>query len=177
MKRLWTQIAQESWSPYAAGMLLGLTCILAVVLANRTLSASLPVAELAATALKAAAPRIIEGNPYYFIIPTGLTWEVWLFIGTVLGGFVGALSSKTFKLRWNPDPLWPKIFGPQPWKRWVVGFAGAIIVQFGAGIAGGCTSGLAVSGGMLLAPSAFLFMAGMFASGILVALIVYRGRY
>ena len=51
---------------------------------------------------------------------------------------------------------------------------GAIILEYAAGIAGGCTSGLAISGGMLLAPAAFLFIAGMFASGILTALIVYR---
>jgi hypothetical protein len=30
---------------------------------------------------------------------------------------------------------------------------------------------------MLLAPAAFLFIAAMFASGILTTLIVYRGRW
>jgi hypothetical protein len=30
---------------------------------------------------------------------------------------------------------------------------------------------------MLLAPAAFLFIAGMFASGILTALIIYRRSY
>jgi len=29
----------------------------------------------------------------------------------------------------------------------------------------------------LLAPAAFLFIAGMFASGIITALIIYRNRY
>jgi hypothetical protein len=59
----------------------------------------------------------------------------------------------------------------------VLGFLGAIVLEYGAGIAGGCTSGLAISGGMLLAPAAFLFIAGMFASGIFTALIIYRNRY
>ena len=48
----------------------------------------------------------------------------------------------------------------------LVGFAGAVLVQLGADIAGGCTSGLAISGGAVLAPAAFVFMAGMFAGGI-----------
>ena len=39
------------------------------------------------------------------------------------------------------------------------------------------TSGLAISGGMLLAPAAFLFIAGMFASGIVTALIIYGKKY
>ena len=69
------------------------------------------------------------------------------------------------------------IFGPQLWKRWLLLFVGAIILEYGAGIAGGCTSGLAISGGMLLAPAAFLFIAGMFVSGILTAMIVYGKRY
>jgi uncharacterized membrane protein YedE/YeeE len=56
-------------------------------------------------------------------------------------------------------------------------FVGGVIVEYGAGIAGGCTSGLLISGGMLLAPAAFLFMGGMFASGIVTALIVYGKRY
>jgi hypothetical protein len=94
---------------------------------------------------------------------------------------IGAATSKT--LKWgkkdaaNSDPLWKRTFGPQVWKRWVLAFVGAIILEYAAGIAGGCTSGLAISGGMLLAPAAFLFIAGMFASGILTALIIYRRRY
>jgi hypothetical protein len=90
---------------------------------------------------------------------------------------LGAISSGTFRLRWNDDPLWQKVFGSSRLKRFVIGFFSAVIIQYGAGIAGGCTSGLAISGGQLLAPSAFLFMAGMFASGIVAALLVYRRRY
>jgi hypothetical protein len=94
---------------------------------------------------------------------------------------VGAATSGT--LWWgkkgaaNSDLQWKRVFGPQVWKRWVIAFFGAILLEFAAGIAGGCTSGLAISGGMLLAPAAFLFIAGMFASGILTALIVYRRSY
>ena len=62
-------------------------------------------------------------------------------------------------------------------KRWLVLFLGAILLEYGAGIAGGCTSGLAISGGVQLTPSAFLFMGGMFASGIPIAMILYRRRY
>jgi hypothetical protein len=100
-----------------------------------------------------------------------------LYGGIVLGGLIGAVSSGTFRLRWNDDPAWEKVFGRGLWKRLLLGFLGAMILQYGASIAGGCTSGLAISGGMVLAPAAFLFMAGMFISGILVALVIYRRRY
>ncbi len=110
-------------------------------------------------------------------MPAQITWGVVLLIGIFFGGMLGAFSSKTWKISTNGDAQWRTIFGPQTWKRWVLAFVGAIILQYGAGIAGGCTSGLAISGGMLLAPAAYLFIAGMFASGILTALVVYRKRY
>jgi hypothetical protein len=119
----------------------------------------------------------VEGSRTLPVMRPEITWSVILLVGVVIGGFLGALSSRTFKFRFNDDAQWKKIFGPQPWKRWVIGFSGAIILEYAAGIAGGCTSGLAISGGMLLAPAAFLFIAGMFVSGIITALLVYGRRY
>lgn len=178
MKAWISVLRKESWSPYAAGVLLGLTAILAVALGNHLLGASGAIATLTGTLLKGLTPGLIQNNLYFnFVMPSGLTWEVVLLIGVFFGGMLGALSSGAWRLRWNGDPLWNKIIGPQRWKRWVIGFVGAMIIQYGAGIAGGCTSGLAISGGMLFVPAAFLFMFGMFVSGIVVTLIVYRRRY
>ncbi len=89
-------------------------------------------------------------------MPPGITWGVILLVGVFFGGLIGAATSGT--LKWgkkdaaNSDAQWKRIFGPQVWKRWVLGFVGAIILEYAAGIAGGCTSGLAISGGMLLVP-------------------------
>ena len=110
-------------------------------------------------------------------MPAGITYSVILLVGIFFGGMLGALSSGTFKFRTMDDEQWKTAYGPQLWKRWLLLFVGAIILEYAAGIAGGCTSGLAISGGMLLAPSAFLFIAGMFASGIVTALLVYGRRY
>lgn len=55
-------------------------------------------------------------------------------------------------------------------------FVGTATLEIVAGVAGGCTAGLAVSGGAVLAPGAFVFMAGMFAGGIPVARWHYRDR-
>jgi uncharacterized membrane protein YedE/YeeE len=177
-KKIWGFISQENWSPYAAGVLLGVTGILSVWLGRHLLSASGGVAITTSTIVNSVLPDIAARLMYFkFIMPPGWSWEVVTIIGIVLGGALGALSSRTFKIRWNEDATWNKVLGPQRWKRFVLAFLGAMIVQFGAGIAGGCTSGLAISGGMTLAPSGFLFMGGMFASGIVTALIVYRRRY
>ena len=175
------QIRKELWSPYAAGILLGIVGVLAVLLSNMLLGASGAFENLAGIVGKALAPQAFDNMYFNFIMPPGITGGVVLMIGTFFGGLIGAATSKT--LKWgkkgsaNSDPQWKKIFGKQTWKRWLIAFVGAIILEYAAGIAGGCTSGLAISGGMLLAPAAFIFIAGMFASGIATALIIYRRRY
>jgi hypothetical protein len=188
MTWLMNQIRKETWSPYAAGILLGVVGVLAVLLSNSLLGASGAFESLAGMIGKAVTPGLFS-NIYFGIrgpdgktmvpgvMTAAITWPVILLVGVFFGGMLGALSSGTFKLRFNDDAQWKRIFGPQQWKRWIIGFVGAAILEYAAGIAGGCTSGLVISGGMLLAPAAFIFMVGMFGSGILTTLIVYGRRY
>lgn len=181
MKSIISYIRREEWSPYVAGILLGIVGITAVWASDSLLGASGAFENLVGMLGKAVAPAAFNNLYFNFIMPPGITYSVILLVGIFFGGMAGAATSGT--LWWgkkgaaNPDAQWKRVFGPQVWKRWVVAFFGAIVLEFAAGIAGGCTSGLAISGGMLLAPAAFLFIAGMFASGILTALIIYRRSY
>jgi uncharacterized membrane protein YedE/YeeE len=177
MKWLIAQIRKEAWSPYIAGILLGVTGVLAVALSENLLGASGAFENLAGLIGKAIAPNLFNNLYFNFVMPPGFTWGVVLLIGVLFGGMLGAWTSGTLKFRWNDDLQWKQIYGPQVWKRALVAFLGAIVLEYGAGIAGGCTSGLAISGGMLLAPAAFIFIGGMFASGIVTALIAYGRRY
>lgn len=185
MKSLLNYLRKELWSPYIAGALLGVVGVLAVWLSDSLLGASGAFENIAGAIGKLVAPVLFSNMYFTYIMPLdptyGITYGLMMLIGLFFGGFAGAASSKT--LLWgkkgaaNPDNQWKRIFGPQTWKRWVLAFVGAIILEYAAGIAGGCTSGLAISGGMLLAPAAFLFIMGMFISGIATALLVYRRRY
>jgi len=181
MKFVLNYIRKETWSPYVAGTLLGLVGIAAVWASNSLLGASGAFENIAGLIGKALAPALFDNMYFNFIMPPGITYGVMLVVGLFFGGLLGAGTSGT--LKWgkkdsaNSDEQWKRIFGPQTWKRWLFAFVGAIVLEYAAGIAGGCTSGLAISGGMLLAPSAFLFIMGMFASGIVTALIIYRERY
>ena len=71
-----------------------------------------------------------------------------------------------------PERGWRERFGASPARRWAVAFAAAVLIEYAAAIAGGCTSGLALSGGVVLAPGAYLFMVAMFATGIATASLV-----
>ncbi len=170
-------IRRDEWSPYIAGILLGVVGIAAVAISNSLLGASGAFESLVGIIGKAIAPSIFSNTYFNYVVPSEITWAVVLLIGIFFGGGLGALTSNTWKLRVQDDEQWKTIFGPQLWKRWLLLFIGGIILEYGAGIAGGCTSGLAISGGMLLAPSAFLFIGSMFISGIITAMIIYRGRY
>ena len=181
MKFILNYIRKEVWSPYVAGVLLGLVGIAAVWISDSLLGASGAFENLAGLIGKAVAPKLFDNMYFNFIMPPGITTSVILVVGIFFGGMIGAATSGT--LKWgardtaNSDPQWKRIFGESTAKRWGIAFIGAIILEYAAGIAGGCTSGLAISGGMLLAPAAFLFIAGMFASGILTALVIYRKNY
>jgi uncharacterized membrane protein YedE/YeeE len=174
MNWLTKQLRKEEWSPYAAGVLLGIVGILTVVIAHSLLGASGGFENVAGYIGKAIDPKNVYFN---FVMPAGITYAVILLVGIFFGGMLGSLSSGTFKIRTMDDEQWKKAHGPQLWKRWLLLFLGGIIVEYAAGIAGGCTSGLGISGGMLLAPAAFLFVAGMFVGGIPTAKIVYGKRF
>ena len=181
MKSVMNYIRKDEWSPYVAGILLGLVGIGAVWFSNHKLGASGAFENLAGMIGKATAPKAFDTTYFNFIMPAGISWGLILLVGVFFGRMIGAATSGT--LMWgkkgsaNSDSQWKRIFGPQVWKRWILAFLGAIILEYAAGIAGGCTSGLALAGGVQLSPAAFLFIPGIFLSGAITALIMYGKKY
>jgi uncharacterized protein len=163
----------KSWSAIVAGAGLGATVTISEAVCGRPISASGAFDKLAAYLGDALFPR----SPYYaYVMRPGITWQVWLMLGVLLGSFASAKLARVARVRWLPDAEWVEHFGRRRSVRLIVGFLGAVLMQVGAGIAGGCTSGLAISGGAVLSPAAFVFMAGMFAGGIPTALSWARLR-
>jgi hypothetical protein len=184
MKQIIAYIKRDQWSPYAAGILLGLAALLVIVTSSVyqdsaiVLGASGAFQSIVGGLAQIAAPDWVAKNVFFRAVRLpGLTWEVVLLFGVFIGGALGAISSRTWKIRWAPEQQWAEVFGQSRAVRWVLVFLGALLLEYGAGMAGGCTSGLAIWGGLQLAPAAFVFMGGMFATGIVTALIVYRKRY
>ena len=112
----------------------------------------------------------------HVIGPLTMSWDLWAWLGAVLGAFASAVASRTFRIRTMPDRGWVEVYGPSVVRRWTIAFLGSALTAFAAGIAGGCTASLAMSGGAVLVPAAFAFMAGMFTGGIPTALVVHRHR-
>jgi len=170
-------LKQKEWSPYLAGTLLGIVYIVSIAVAGIIPGASGAFENIGGLLAQAIYPALANNTYFKFVMPPGITFAVFIFLGIIVGAFVSAKLSGDFKLSSVPDPQWRRVFGTSVWKRWLVVFLGGIVLEFGAGIAGGCTSGLAIGGGLFLAPSAFIFIAAMFISGIPTAMLMYWRKY
>ncbi|MDR3052956.1 MAG: YeeE/YedE family protein [Coriobacteriales bacterium] len=168
---------EKRWSPWVAGSLLGVLAVANYALANRILSVSGGFEDLASLLATTLHLPLADSIFFSLVVPPQISFHLIQFAGMFLGALVASLLSGDFKLRLLPDKEWVDNFGPSRAKRWVLVFMGSVIIQFGAGIAGGCTSGLGISGTMLLAPSGLLFIVACFAAGILVTRLLYGRRY
>jgi len=173
MNAPWQFLSRKEWSPYVAGAGLGLITTVAMAVCNKRLSGAGAYQHLSGYVGRFIDPDSVYWN---YVVPTGVTWEVYLLIGTLGGALASSLASREFKIRTMPDSQWIDVFGSSTARRWLLVFVGTMIIEYAAGIAGGCTASLAVSGGAAVAPGAFLFMAGMFGGGIPVARLLYRRR-
>lgn len=162
---------RDPWSPYVAGFGLGLVVAVSMAVFGHRLSGAGAYQHLSGFVGRPLSPDSVYWN---HVVPTGVTWDVLVLIGSVLGAFVAAKLAGQFALRVMPDRQWVSAFGPSRGRRWLVAFVGSLLTEVGGGLAGGCTASLAVSGGAVLAPAAFVFMAGMFAGGVPTALLIYR---
>ena len=160
------------WSPYVAGVLLGLTLLATFFIAGRGLGASGAFSLATATTLHAAAPGFAERLAYfarYFQSPSPLLdWNIFLIIGVLAGALGGALLSSTF--RWTFD----KSASMTVRTRFVSALGGGVLIGFAARLARGCTSGVALTGGAQLVVAGWVFVIAMFAAGFLFAAVFRR---
>src|SRR5258707_724688 len=180
MKWLLKQLRKDLWTPEIAGIGLGLVFIFPLWLAHRSPGASgtfFSIAAIIGKPLTAGDPSNQFFASTYAPITQGITWQAYLLIGIFLGALASVLIAGKFKWTLIPPEQWRDIYGSSVAKRWTIAFLGGIILQIGAGIAGGCTSGLALAGGVQLSPAAFIFIPGIFLSGAIAQLLVYREKY
>lgn len=110
----------------------------------------------------ALAPEYAARNEYLVRMGGLLRPETFLVIGLLIGGFLGARRDAVKA---------PKVENPHSGvetngRRYTEAFLAGFLLLFGARLAGGCTSGLIISGMTQLSIAGFVFAAGVFATGI-----------
>lgn len=165
---------RKRWSPWITGALTGFIAALCILLSGKSLGASGGFESMAS--IIASAIGIVPGNSVYFrnIKPPVVDFQMIMFIGIIAGAALSSVFSGDFKLRALPDNEWKERFGTGKIKRFTLLFLGCVIMAIGAGLAGGCTSGLGISGIMQLSPTGLLFVAGVFLSGIITVFLIRR---
>ena len=110
----------------------------------------------------------VTQNDYFSSIRSSGHWELIFLAGAFAAGLIFSLASREFRIVLIHEK-WLKFKGSSPLRRIIWAFAGGFILIFGARMAGGCTSGHILSGGMQMAFSSLIFavfvFAGLLATG------------
>lgn len=172
-------VTAKRWNPYAVGVGIGMLSWVSILTMGKALGTSSSFVHVAGLAIGAVAPAAVTGesaNAYFAKEITEKTpmfdWQVML----VLGVFLGALAASRLSgaaVKETVPGLWAWRFGPNQWVRFAAAFGFGAIMLFGARMAGGCTSGHAISGGLQLALSSWTFLVAMFGSGIATAFALF----
>ncbi len=160
------------WSPYLAGIGLGLTLLATFYIMGKGLGASSAFSIASAVATQKISPEYAGSLKYFSgYLSSGSPLRDWIVL-EILGLFVGALSgallSRNFK--WKFD----RASGMGSATRFFTAFTGGVMLGFAGRLARGCTSGVALTGGAQLAIAGWVFVISMFISGFLFAAIFRR---
>jgi hypothetical protein len=161
------------WNPYIVGVGIGLLIILSFVVTGRGLGAVGAFNGLVASLMHTISPDYALSRGAYSAYLSGVEhplkdWVVLEIAGVCIGGLLSGIVSRRFKFE--------VIKGPRisTMSRLIFAFSGGLLMAYAAKFTRGCTSGLALSGGSVLSPGAWLFMISVFIGGYSVAWIMKK---
>jgi len=112
-------------------------------------------------------------NEYFTKLQKSGNWELIFVTGAFIAGLVFSLIRKEFRLTLIHDN-WLKYKGDSSAKRVIWSLTGGFLLITGARMAGGCTSGHIISGGMQLAASSLIFAMFVFAGLLITGRVFYN---
>lgn len=165
----------KAWSPYVAGVVIGLLQIPAFLIIETALGASssyVTVGAAIASWLDPSLPQIDYVDRHLAVNAKNL-WQVALVGGIAVGAFI---SMKMSGARRQPiSPIWAQALGSSsPALRYAVAFGAGFLMLLGARIADGCTSGHGLSGVAQLSVGSTVAVIAMFVGGIATASLALR---
>ena len=161
-----------AWSPYVVGAAIGVLSWLTFYFSDKPIGASSFYATVAGSIGKLVAKRHTESLAYFKANPPSVNWGFVFVISTIVGGFIAAWTGGEIRNEWL-HPMWVDRFGDSIALRGMIGFAGGVLMAFGARLAGGCTSGHGISGTLQLNAGSWLTVICMFIAAIATAMLLY----
>jgi hypothetical protein len=127
---------KSQWSPYVAGVLIGVVSWFAVLTSGKYLGVSTTFVRTIGMIESLFVPERVASMPYFVKEKPIIDWQWMEVLGILIGAFIAARLSGKFKGKFVPL-MWEKRFGTDRFKRWFVAFFGGIILMFGARMADG----------------------------------------
>jgi len=100
----------EQWSPYAVGIGIGVLSWFTFLLSDKPIGASTAYVRTAGMLEKLFRGGKIGKMAYFKKFPPVVDWEWMLVVGIVLGSFLSAWLSGTFRFEWVPS-IWASFSG------------------------------------------------------------------
>ena len=155
-----------TWTGWAGGIGVGCYALVQLLVSGRTLGVSSGYG---------AACGLVLRTSFFRQTVVHSRWRVWFLVGIPFGGLLAALTSPgplvaSFSLGSLYDAVLPASIGAKS----AVLLAGGVLMGWGARLAGGCTSGHAITGLALLNGPSFIAAAGFFAGGIAAVHVLFR---
>jgi len=170
---------RHRWSPYLAGALIGVLSWVTFATMGKALGTSTTTVRAIGALERAVAPEHVDETAYLVkYIGTRsdpkpwFEWQFALVLMLPLGAWIAARQGGSRFTETVPE-LWKRRFGDSKAKRFAAAFLGGAVMIVGARMAGGCTSGHGVSGGLQLALSSWAFIAALLAGGVATAFALY----
>ena len=157
-------------NPYLAGTLLGLVLLASFLFLGAGLGASAGIARIGAFLQQCVAPGVTASSEYFGRWGDSPLryYLVFMLIGVFLGGLVSSILAGRTDVRLERGAK-----SPPRLRAWLA-LAGGIVIGFASRLAGGCTSGQALTGGAMLLTGSLVFMACIFIGGYAAARFVRR---
>ena len=161
------------WPPVPSGILIGISMLLAFVVAGRGIGASGAMTRFVAWVQHGLFPAATEQSTYFAnYFADGAhplnDYVVFMLIGLLIGSFVAAWLAGELRVEVLRGPRSSVTY------RLVLALAGGIIAGFAARLARGCTSGQGLVGGAELSVGAWAFLMSIFVGGWLAAWFVRK---
>ncbi len=157
-------------NPYIAGVFLGLTLLASFLLLGSGLGASSGIARIGAFLEGLFFPTHTLSGEYFGRWGDAPLryYLVFMMLGAFLGGFFSAITNS------RVQRIVEKGASAKTGLRLLMAAAGGVLVGFASRLAGGCTSGQALTGGALLLTGSLIFLCCLFLGGYAASPFVRR---
>ena len=160
-------------NPYLGGFGIGVILFTIFLLVGKGLGASGSLTRLLVYGMGEVAPAFTNSIGYFQKYLGAEThplyhWLFFMFIGMLGGSLIAGLRGRRTRMELFKGP------NTTNRRRIITAMAGGVLAAIGARLAGGCTSGLALTGASMLGLAAWVFFLSVFVAGLIVAFIMRK---